>query len=61
MNYTEQVYASLENTRVVFVPPKPKLFVSATFTGLSWDRDWTKLKFTLTFGTSRLSVGGITF
>jgi hypothetical protein len=54
-------YRRVENTRVAFVPPNPKLFDRATFTGLSWACNGTKLNPASTSGSYRFAVGGTMF
>lgn len=55
------VRSSSENTSEALVPPKPKLFDTATLTSFCCAWWGTKLKFAPTLGASRLSVGGRVF
>lgn len=57
-NRMQHLYSNLLNTRQLFVPPNPKLFVAATLTSFSCAVLGTKLKSTPTSGFSRLSVAG---
>ena len=51
----------LEKTSEQFVPPKPKLFVMATFTVFACASDGTKFRSNPTSGFLRFNVGGTAF